>query len=319
MILHASSTRWTPRWARGDDAGDTAGEPNACGAGGRTRRRKPTGVYAGGAAAPAGVPGVPGDGGAPASVGVPGVPGDGAAPVGVRGGVASMARWSVSARLRCRCALAGLSPGVDLEIKYPFGRKLAHMRGSSTRVETHALHAVMKTLRAFRLRTPARLSRGGRSVYAENTILLMGTEAFAKKYGGTHAEIYTLVSDCKKSKPRPTTGVDTRVLECLEHYLALGAIETSDVTLIALVGMKMYIKTLRRNGINVSLEQKVLAEMTDAMDKANVTTFAHATRKGDSHTGMSIAQMRRNVQAMERERRDIFRRRSRDKAARARG
>ena len=192
------------------------------------------------------------------------------------------------------------------------------MRGSSTRVETHALHAVMTTLRSFRLRTPARLSRGGRSVYAENSILLMGTEEFAKKYGGTHAEIYTLVSDCKKSKPRPSTGVDTRVLECLDNYLALGAIETSDITLIALVGMKMYIQTLRRNGINVSLEQKVLAEMTEAMDEANVTTFAHATRKGDGHTGMSIAQMRRNVQAMERERRDIFRSRSRDKATRAR-
>ena len=191
------------------------------------------------------------------------------------------------------------------------------MRGSSTRVETHALYAVMKTLRAYKLRIPAQLSRSGRSVYAENSILLLGTEAFAKKYGGTHAEIYTLVSGCKKSKPRPATGVDTRVLECLEQFLALDAIETSDITLIALIGMKKYIQVLRRKGINVSTEEKVLAEMSEAMDKANVTTFAHATRKGGDHTGMSIAQMRRNVQAMERERRDIFRHRSNAKVARA--
>lgn len=189
---------------------------------------------------------------------------------------------------------------------------------TTARVETHVLDAVLSAMRGFNLRTPARLSPSGRSFPAESHILMLGTVALAKQYQGRFADIVAIVTECKRSKPRPPAGeIDTRVLDCL--YVYIEPEERGIVTAIAFVGMHAYIRQLQRRGLDWSAEKLALANMKQAMREANVSTFVNATRKGHGHQGRTVAQMLEDARRMDAAEDSAFRRRRarRQKIARA--
>lgn len=166
-------------------------------------------------------------------------------------------------------------------------------RGRQTdRVESHILDEALKSFRASALKTDPAIHKHGKTVDAENTILMLGALDFSAR-SPEHAQLHSMLMECKKAKPKPK-GVDTRVLDCLYTYRESGAVDLRDITYMLQAGLIIYIGKLKKRNHDTSRERRALRNVQTAIENANTVTFANATRKGHGHRSRTIAEMQRD-------------------------
>jgi hypothetical protein len=158
------------------------------------------------------------------------------------------------------------------------------------RVESHILDQALQSFRASALKTDPAIHKHGKSIDAENTILMFGAKNFSE-HSTEHAQLHSMLKECKNAKPKPK-GVDTRVLDCLHTYRESGAVDLHDITYILHAGLKIYIQKLSKRNHDTSRERRALQQIDTAIERANTVTFANASRKGHGHRSRTIAEMR---------------------------